>query len=213
MLYYCRINKWSRILHDVQTSTETLENIFHALHNVSPEDPLRRQFYKLIARHSNAPFAALETELRLWEWGELAAAVAENPNAPAVILENLVEYYTDTTVRRNIALNPATPRRILKLLAEEYDEVRYNPSLARELDAAIESASRDDIDIEEVLELSQSPFPEIRTTIAKNSKTPTTILEQLAQDKNWYVRAAIAVNPNTPVFVLAKLAGDRDPDE
>jgi hypothetical protein len=82
-------SKWSRILHDEQTSTETLENMFYALHKVSPEDPLRWQFYKLIARHSNAPFAALETELWFWGWGELAAAVAENPNTPVFVSAKL----------------------------------------------------------------------------------------------------------------------------
>jgi hypothetical protein len=204
-------SKWSKMLHDEQTSTEMLENIFHAVDKVSTEDPLKWEFYKLIARHSNAPFRALESVIYNYSWRDLAAVVAANEDAPAVILANLLEY-KDWTVRRNLALNAATPRQILELLADEYDdEVTYNPSLASEIEAAIKSANRDDLDIEEILTLSQSPFTRIRLAIAENLKTPIAILEQLAQDKRFYVRAAIAGNPNTPASVLSKLADDRDP--
>ncbi|CAN1210965.1 hypothetical protein TUMEXPCC7403_12250 [Tumidithrix helvetica PCC 7403] len=204
-------SQWSKMLHNEQTSTEMLENMFYALEKDSTEDPLKWEFYQLIARHANAPFRALESVIYDYSWRALAAVVAANENAPSVILENLLEY-KDWSVRLSLALNPTTPRRILELLADEYaDEVTLNPSIAREIEAAIKSANRDNLDIKEILTLSQSSFRAIRITIAESLKTPVAILEQLALDKDFHVRTAIARNPNTPALVLAKLAGDRDP--
>jgi hypothetical protein len=45
--------------------------------------------------------------------------------------------------------------------------------------------------------------------VAENPNTPVTVLNKLAQDKNWRLKAAVARNPSTPNSLLDKLAKER----
>lgn len=44
----------------------------------------------------------------------------------------------------------------------------------------------------------------MRASVAENSNTPISVLEELAEDDNDNVRKAVAENPNTPAYILEK---------
>lgn len=199
-------DQWLRAASTAQTPTALLESILGELQQMSGDDPLRDQLITLIARHPQAPFAALVSVMLDNSWQSLAEALACNPLAPAATLASLM-LHNDPKIRRYIALNPATPKSLLALLADEWElEMLDHPNLAQD----IQQAHQDNLDDAAYTELAQSPFAQIRCILAARSTTPIPILEQLAQDQNWRVRVAVAQNLSTPAGVLAQLADDRD---
>ncbi|WP_150129277.1 hypothetical protein [Microcella alkaliphila] len=56
--------------------------------------------------------------------------------------------------------------------------------------------------------LAQSPFGQVRESVAKNSSTSAATLANLARDKSSQVREAVASHPATPMGVLTTLASD-----
>ena len=63
---------------------------------------------------------------------------------------------------------------------------------------------------EELEELAEDDEDYVRTLVAENSNTPSSILEKLALDDDTSVRSGVAVNSNTPSSLLEKLALDDD---
>ena len=59
---------------------------------------------------------------------------------------------------------------------------------------------------EELEELAEDDEDYVRTLVAENSNTPSSILEKLALDDDTSVRSGVAVNSNTPSSLLEKLA-------
>lgn len=52
-------------------------------------------------------------------------------------------------------------------------------------------------------DLASSPHTAVRVAVAESKHTDYFLLEQLANDKSWYVRRAVAANPATPLYTLA----------
>ena len=63
---------------------------------------------------------------------------------------------------------------------------------------------------EELEELAEDDEDYVRTLVAENSNTPSSLLEKLALDDDTSVRSGVAVNSNTPSSLLEKLALDDD---
>ena len=61
-------------------------------------------------------------------------------------------------------------------------------------------------------ELGKSENKRVRSTVARNPKTPPEVLQELEKDKDPEVRRAVANNPNTPPNVLQKLANGKNLD-
>jgi hypothetical protein len=201
------------LIRDRETPSEGLVSAFLALqkyYSLAFSKERYNDYMKQIIHHPNAPLAVIAEWIH--EYGEInwAAEIACNRDTSAAILVSLMQYGgKGSLIFYYMAMHPNTPRKVLESLGEEggYEsELMSNPSLGGDF----QFASRDDLVIEQLIVLSESPFGGIREIIAKNIKTPITTLEQLAQDRYWRVRAAISNHPNTPGLILAKLADDRD---
>ena len=56
--------------------------------------------------------------------------------------------------------------------------------------------------------LSNNKDPYVRSAVARNSKTPASVLKKLSEDEDWYVRYCVAQNLNTANIILEKLSRD-----
>ncbi len=63
---------------------------------------------------------------------------------------------------------------------------------------------------ERLEELATSIWNDVRSGVARNTKTPTTTLSLLAKDPERVVRRGVATNVNTPQATLSLLAKDQD---
>jgi hypothetical protein len=200
------------LIWDRETSGEGLASAFLSLHKFRCDAFTKSTYDKYMTNlihHPNVPYDVIAEWIHEYADIDLAQSLANNYDTPAVILESLVQYGENGSILWEfIGTNPNTPRKVLEFLDKEgYGKTLMdNPSLAGD----IQFASRDDLEIEQLIVLSESPFGGIREIIAENIKTPIATLEKLAQDRYWRVRAAISAHPHTPGFILAKLADDRD---
>ena len=79
---------------------------------------------------------------------------------------------------------------------------------SEDVDIRVELAYDTDIDISTLISLSEDAYPNVRSAVAENPKTPVDILEKLSNDADWGVRRSVAQNPNTPLSVLTMLGFD-----
>lgn len=67
-------------------------------------------------------------------------------------------------------------------------------------------------DVEKIREWASSPDTSTRKKAALDPDVPPEVLEQLAEDGEWWIRACVCRNENTPASVLKQLSKDPRPD-
>lgn len=171
-------------------------------------------------------------------WFEARLTLAQADTTPAKVFTEL-SIDSNAQIRQAVALNPNTPADILLELGEEFpNEITQNPIFALLLlEEGVDShfvglsLARSTTTNENILiKLSEINDGEIHYAIARNPKTPISVLEKFAQmyrrksevyvaqpfDPNRYlsptyksycILSAIVQNPNVPESLLHEIAG------
>jgi hypothetical protein len=158
-----------------------------------------------------------------WVPAEYLLANLKLPSLPLKyrlqVLDRLA-HETTLAPRLEVAAALETPVEILQrfigTLEPELRQVtQQNPNCPPDLVNLIESqwaiATDWNTDRQQLIQLSQSPWPRIRLAVAQNPETPEPVLSRLAQDSVLGVQQAVAQNPATTEAVLDQLADHTDP--
>lgn len=79
---------------------------------------------------------------------------------------------------------------------------------SEDVDIRVELAYDADADVSMLIALSEDAYPNVRSAVAENPRTPVDVLEKLSNDADWGVRLSVARNLNTPISVLTTLGFD-----
>ncbi|GGA06766.1 hypothetical protein [Okeania sp. KiyG1] len=168
-----------------------------------------------VVGHRNTPVSVIE-KLANDKYIYTIRTIAEKSQTPPHILERLATH-PDYTTRYYVAINRNTPATALEKL------IRYNESEAN-------SPSRNKDSLKTMM--TDADKNNIRSAIAKNTRTPIAVLEMLATREFYgeqkteergeyyyfpsrtveYVLQSLVDNPNLTPSILAKLARDPNPE-
>ena len=155
-----------------------------------------------ISMNLNTPIPILEI-LAKDSNEDVRSSVAQNPNTPTPVLELLAkDGFSD--VRLRVAENPKTPTSVLEHLG--LSELLWVPLAHRRCHNEGQDLAWD----MGTFRAAKDADRHVRSAVAKNPNTPTSVLEHLAKDEDRHVRSEVAKNPNTPTSVLELLAKDED---
>ncbi len=135
-------------------------------------------------------------------------------------LASLAEEGTDDEMQA-VALHPNASLQTLSYLARRgfAKDVDQNPLLPLYIEMGsdevvwiLENVAEQTQRGERLEELATSSWNDVRSGVARNTKTPTTTLSLLAKDPERVVRRGVATNANTPQATLSLLAKDQDMD-
>ena len=164
---------------------------------------------------------------------DIHEALAKNPQSSPKILKQLARL-PDDIIRYYVAKNPSTSVETLLALSEDSDrQVRetalknsnlspnkHNEIILGEykLEIALEQQEQIEQANQILVQRTDSPYALARVletgdrnakiSAARNRKTPTQVLEQLARDQDITVRKIVAENPNLPLNSFLELAQD-----
>ena len=172
----------------------------------------------------------------LFDSDEVICAVVKSPysnsrqidKAVDIILAKPLKSYAMDDALYDASANHKTSLRTLQKLADFSKAHSYpivlaaivhNPNATGELILSVLKGDnhlarnvleRPDISTDFIDTLSDSSDAYVRSVVAKSDKTPSFILEKLAQDEHYYVRHCVANNSHTPMSVLRTLVDDDD---
>lgn len=165
----------------------------------------------MLAQQHTAPPAFLQ-RLAGDENEHVRAHVAEHGSTPALALRHLADD-AEWEVRRAVAGNPGTPAETLGYLARNAQQRRCQCRPHAYEIATLVCVARNYRTPSAVLgDLANDEARDVRVAVAGNTLVPPAALEKLADDAEWAVRYCVAQNTRTPTATLEKLAGDEDLD-
>lgn len=177
----------------------------------------------LVAKNQNTPVETLETLAKDRDIRVLCA-VAGNQNTATDTLATFGKSQKNI-IKRIAVANPSTPSLDLEWRENRGAKFYYaeNPNTPAELlrELAQDPAHQLDIPVlkavvanknmpqDALSALIESPYQEVRYSIARHPNVSLDALTTLSQDENPLVRMSVAVNPKTPVSILNILAHDQ----
>ena len=158
-----------------------------------------------VVKNPNCPVHLLQQTARQIEnssgLSHTLVEIAKNPNTPITLLKELALHKSAYGVIETVLKNPNLDRLTvyeIQLQVEEQKAIQQaNQALAKRTDSPYALAK--------VLETGDQ---NAKLTAARNRKTPVSVLEQLAKDKDEIVRQTVAQNPNISLKIAEQLAQD-----